>query len=116
MKGQVGRFPIDHVIPRSRGGVSNPSNLALACIRCNGAKWKHTDGVDPMTGEKVPLFNPRAASWAQHFRWSDSDPCVVMGITPCGRATVIRLQLNHPEMLLVRRLLTELGLMTTTLS
>jgi hypothetical protein len=114
-EGQVGRFPIDHVIPRVDGGVTELSNLALACSRCNAAKWKHTQGIDPMTGETVPLFNPRVTSWAQHFRWSEGDPCLIEGITACGRAAVNRLQLNHPELVLIRRLLIELGIMTTAL-
>ena len=29
---------VDHVVPRSRGGSSKMSNLAIACIPCNRAK------------------------------------------------------------------------------
>ncbi|MBP7594328.1 MAG: HNH endonuclease [Candidatus Microthrix sp.] len=29
---------IDHVVPTSRGGSDDPSNLVLACCRCNSAK------------------------------------------------------------------------------
>lgn len=68
-----------------------------------------------MTGESAPLFNPRVAAWAQHFRWSEEDPCLIIGITDCGRATVNRLRLNDHDLVLIRRLLTQLGIMTTVL-
>ena len=29
---------VEHIIPRSRGGVSSPGNLTLACVPCNRAK------------------------------------------------------------------------------
>lgn len=29
---------VDHVFPRARGGQNDPSNLALACQRCNESK------------------------------------------------------------------------------
>jgi HNH endonuclease len=111
----VGRFPIDHVIPRTDGGITDLSNLALACPHCNASKWKHTHGIDLMTGENAPLFNPRVTSWAQHFRWSEEDPCLIIGITACGRATVNRLRLNDAELVLIRRLLRGLGIMTAAL-
>lgn len=31
-------FECDHVIPRSRGGSNDPSNLATACVGCNRGK------------------------------------------------------------------------------
>jgi hypothetical protein len=34
---------------------------------------------------------------------------VLEGKTPTGRATISRLQMNHPDMVIVRRLLAELG-------
>ena len=33
---------IDHVVPRSRGGTDELSNLVLACRRCNSAKGART--------------------------------------------------------------------------
>jgi hypothetical protein len=29
---------LDHIVPRSKGGPDEPSNLVPACRRCNGAK------------------------------------------------------------------------------
>ncbi len=56
--------------------------------------------LDPETSEEVPLFNPRADRWADHFAW-DEDWRIV-GFTPVGRATVTALNLNHPRRVLIR--------------
>jgi len=107
-EGQVGRFPVDHVNPRTRGGRTEFSNLALACPHCNGHKWSHVEAVDPTSNELAPLFNPRSQIWSDHFQWSASDPAVVEGITSTGRATIAHLQMNHPDLVHVRRLLGQL--------
>lgn len=39
--GSAGAGTVDHVVPRSRGGSSDPSNLRLAHRRCNGARGHH---------------------------------------------------------------------------
>jgi hypothetical protein len=105
----VAVFPIDHVSPRSSGGTTLLDNLALACPRCNGHKWKHQDGVDPGSGEACRLFNPRGDDWAEHFQWSRTDLGVLEGRTAIGRATVARLQMNAEEQVAIRRLLGPLG-------
>jgi hypothetical protein len=107
--GQVGRFPIDHVIPRSRQGPTDLTNLALACPHCNGHKWAHSSGIDPVSTEIVPLFNPRTQVWSDHFQWSEQSPVLLEGKTATGRATVVVLQMNHEEIQLVRSLLLRLG-------
>jgi len=107
--GQAGPFPIDHVDPQSAGGLTVLANLALSCPRCNGHKWAHRDGRDPVTGATVPLFNPRTQRWSEHFRWSEHDPVFIEGVTACGRATVARLQMNAPEVLDARRWLRRHG-------
>ena len=103
-------FPVDHVVPRTRSGQTILSNLALACPHCNGHKWAFTEGIDPDTGQATPLFNPREQNWGDHFGYSLIDPLLLDGKTPTGRATVARLWMNAPEMLIVRRLLIELGI------
>ena len=57
-------------------------------------KGTQTDALDPETGQRVPLFDPRRQRWSEHFAWSE-DGTRVLGQTPCGRATVLALQLNH---------------------
>jgi hypothetical protein len=109
-RGQAAQFPIDHIVPRSAGGTTVLENLALACPHCNAYKWAHTHSVDPETGLVVPLFHPRTDRWSEHFRWSRGAPTLLEGITPCGRATVSRLQLNHPNLVVTRGLLRDLGI------
>jgi hypothetical protein len=86
-------FTFDHLLPRSLGGNDTKENLALACHRCNGRRYNFMDGLDPETGAVVSLFNPRLDNWCQHFIWS-ADGQRILGITPMGRATVERLDMN----------------------
>jgi hypothetical protein len=105
----LGEFEVDHVIPRSQGGPTALDNLALACPLCNAHKWAHQQGRDTATGETVPLFNPRTQVWHEHFQWSTANPFEIEGITPCGRATVAMLYMNHPRVVALRQLLSEMG-------
>lgn len=107
---QSGSFPVDHILPHSRGGETELGNLALACPQCNEQKWAHVDGVDPVSGQTVSLFNPRDDRWGDHFRWSADEPMVFEGRTLRGRATIERLQMNHPEMVALRRFLANAGI------
>ena len=86
-------FTFDHLLPQSLGGSDSENNLALACHRCNGRRYNFMDGLDPETQIFVPLFNPRNDSWYKHFIWS-ADRQRILGITPMGRATVERLDMN----------------------
>jgi HNH endonuclease len=86
-------FAIDHIQPRSLKGSDDLNNLALACQRCNGYRYNFTSGVDPVTQQAVPLFNPREQWWSDHFSWTE-DGLRIMGLTPVGRATCDRLDLN----------------------
>jgi HNH endonuclease len=86
-------FTLDHLIPQSLGGNDSEDNLALACHRCNGRRYNFTDGIDPDTQTSVALFNPRTNLWSDHFIWS-ADGQNILGITPIGRATLNRLDLN----------------------
>ena len=102
---QFVRFTIDHVRPRSAGGSDQPDNLALACRNCNERRSDRNSGLDPISGQTVPLFNPRHDSWSQHFAWA-GDRIRIVGQTPTGRATVALLDLNddrHKGIVLVVR-------------
>jgi hypothetical protein len=109
-RGQVATFPIDHVTPENQGGVTVLDNLALACPCCNGHKWKNAQGVDPLDGVAVRLFNPRVDAWSDHFGWSASELGVLEGKTAVGRATIARLQINQHLLVSTRQLLGRLGL------
>jgi hypothetical protein len=107
---QVATFPVDHIVPRSQGGKTELSNLALACPRCNALKWVHTVGRDPATGEQVEVFNPRRHVWSDHFAWSSTEPDRIQSQTAIGRATLWLLEFNAPRRLEIRRWLASVGL------
>lgn len=54
------------------------------------------------------LYNPRTDIWAEHFKWDD-DFIEILGISPTGRATITRLDLNRLGLLNLRRLLVQAG-------
>ncbi|GAP99392.1 HNH endonuclease [Leptolyngbya sp. NIES-2104] len=84
---------MDHIQPRSLSGSDDLDNLAFACRRCNERRYNFTTGIDPEIKQEVALFNPRQQKWADHFAWS-SDGLRIQGVTPTGRATCDRLDMN----------------------
>lgn len=98
----LGQLQVDHVTPVAKGGADTEDNLCLACELCNQYKWTRTHGLDPASGEHVALFNPRHDAWAEHFAWSE-DGIEIVGLTPCGRATIRVLRLNHALAITVRK-------------
>jgi hypothetical protein len=104
----MGILQIDHVKPTAKGGSDAEDNLCLACELCNQYKWAKTEGLDPQTGETVALFNPRQQKWQEHFCWSEGGTEII-GLTACGRATVIALRLNNSIAVTVRRNWTRAG-------
>jgi hypothetical protein len=105
----VVEFEIDHIVPVAAGGDTTLENLCVACGGCNRFKAAYQDGIDPETGETVPLFDPRTHGWSVHFKWHD-DGLQLVGLTPSGRATVARLRMNRDQMQVARRLWIETGL------
>lgn len=102
-------FSIEHIIPVSKGGAAeDPENLAWSCLGCNNFKYTATSAYDLVTAGIAPLFNPRTNDWNDHFRWS-IDFSAIIGLTPTGRATVDRLQLNRPGLVSLRVILREAG-------
>jgi hypothetical protein len=97
---------IGHINP---AGGDHLDNLCLACPNCNLSKATAVTAVDPYTGEKTPLFNPRNQQWHEHFEWDDNY-AVIQGITPVGRATVSRLKMNRPRIILARKRWVQAGL------
>jgi cation diffusion facilitator CzcD-associated flavoprotein CzcO len=100
------RFHVEHIIARQHGGATEADNLALACNHCNFHKGPNIAGIDPGSGQLVPLFHPRHHRWSEHFAW---DGTVLVGRTPIGRATVQLLAMNAWERVEVRDNLRALG-------
>ena len=97
---QGGTFHIEHVVPLSRGGDSELTNLALACPGCNLHKSDRVQVTDTETGQTVPLFHPRQHPWNEHFEW---DEFQLVGRTAIGRATIYALRLNDPRRAKIRQ-------------
>jgi hypothetical protein len=102
-------FSIEHIIPLSKGGTYDLDNLALSFQGCNNRKYNLTEAIDPIDGKLVPLYHPRQQLRSDHFVWSD-DFTELIGISPTGRATVVRLQLNREGVVNLRWLLREKNL------
>lgn len=104
---QGAAFHIEHIIPESRGGVTDSMNLALACPTCNLCKSDRTEAIDPETNAVAPMFHPRRDSWTEHFEW---DAYEVRGKTAVGRATLAALDFNHRRKVLIRQAEESFGL------
>jgi HNH endonuclease len=98
----LGILEIEHIIPKAAGGSDEEENLWLACRLCNSYKGVQTQGQDPESDRNVKLFNPRLQKWTRHFTWINNGTHIE-GITACGRATVIAMQLNNSYAVPVRQ-------------
>jgi hypothetical protein len=87
-------FEIDHIIAEQHGGATTAGNLAWACFADNHHKGPNLGGIDPQTGRKTWLFNPRRHKWDRHFAWNGS---TLLGRTAIGRTTITVLQMNAPH-------------------
>ena len=94
------RHEPDHIVPLQHGGVTDLTNLALACLRCNRYKGPNIGSFDPLTGQLVPLFHPRLQVWDQHFQIVDAE---IIPLTAEGRVTVRVLRFNDPDRLTERQ-------------
>lgn len=101
-------FSVEHIMPRSRGGLTKLDNLALACQGCNNHKYTRTEERDPVSGASAPMYHPRRQHWHDHFAWND-DFTLMVGLTPTGRATVETLRLNREGLVNLRRVLFAVG-------
>ena len=100
-------FQVEHIVPRSRGGLTEPTNLALACSHCNAHKATRENGIDPLTGTDVRLFNPRIDDWITHFHLN-RETGEIEGQTSIGRSTVEILLMNAEQPMRARRNLIKL--------
>lgn len=57
---------LDHVLPKSRGGLSTWVNLATACQKCNSIKGSKTPEEAQMPLEKIP-FKPSYIMFVRNF-------------------------------------------------
>lgn len=98
---------IEHIVARKHGGLDDPSNLCVACARCNLFKGSDLTGIDPQTGEVQRLFNPRTQTWTEHFEVHGP---LIVGRTATGRTTVRVLSMNTGQRSQLRATLIAHGL------
>ena len=98
----VRTFQVDHIRSKKHRGPTVLSNLCYSCLPCNSYKGSDVSGYDPESGELVPLFNPRAQDWCEHFEWNGP---VLTGKSRTGRATITLLRINDADRVAHRRML-----------
>jgi hypothetical protein len=89
-------FHVEHIIARQHleRVDDDLTGLAYACDRCNAYKGPNLSSIDPETGDKVDVFNPRTDAWSDHFDLSEGK---IVGLSAVGRATARLLNMNHPR-------------------
>jgi hypothetical protein len=92
-------FQPDHVIAIKHGGPTNDDNLAWTCFYCNSYKGACVAGYDPDSARLTRLFHPRSDKWKEHFKRQRGR---IIGTTPVGRTTVLVLNINHPDAIMIR--------------
>src|ERR1039458_3830872 len=92
--GQSAVFHINHIIPKSKGGMTDEANLAVQCPYCSLHKSNKVLAPDPVGGEMFALFHPTEQSWNEHFMLDDTGVC--HGKSGIGRPTVFALHMNDP--------------------
>ncbi|MDX2078185.1 MAG: HNH endonuclease signature motif containing protein [bacterium] len=99
---------VDHILPVSLDGKTAPENLCASCAGCNRYKKREIEAIDPQTQTIQRLFNPRQQVWHDHFRW-DEMGVILIGLTPIGRATIVQLKINRPDMIISRQVWVSVG-------
>jgi hypothetical protein len=100
-------FHIEHIIPVSKGGTHELSNLALSCSGCNIRKGLKTIYEDEL-GRKTPFFNPRIDLWQDHFEWNN-DFSQIVSKTEVGFVTLETFEMNRPSIINLRKALVKYG-------
>jgi len=101
-------FEFDHIRPRKHHGATVAGNLALTCVYCNAYKGPNLSGIDPESGNLTKLFHPRRHKWSYHFRYLGG---TLIGRTAIGRTTIDVLRINLPNLVALREVLIEDGLL-----
>lgn len=108
---QVFNFPfeVEHIIPISKQGSNEMSNLALACRSCNLRKGDRIKGHDLASDSEVRFFHPRRDLWHDHFQ-VDVMSGKIVGLTTMGSVTAQHLKMNSPAQTQARKLWVQLDL------
>jgi HNH endonuclease len=93
-------FHVEHVVAKQHGGSDDLDNLCLSCHWCNLFKGPNLSSL--VEGKLTRLFNPRTDGWSEHFSAADGR---ILGLTEIGLATVNLLNMNDPDRVELRRLI-----------
>lgn len=102
------KYEPDHIRARQHGGQTVFENLALACLWCNRRKGPNVASFDPLTGQLVPLFNPRTQLWHEHFAWEGA---FIQPLIAEARVTINLLRMNEDDRLAKRQAWLDAGLL-----
>ena len=100
-------FEVEHILPKSLGGLTEFENLCLACPSCNRFKSNRLSCTMD-DGSECSLFHPQNDQWLVHFDWSVNGTFIV-GLTDVGKATIELLRMNRPQLIEVRSLWAMVG-------
>lgn len=102
-------FQVDHIISRKHGGEDELGNFAYACPDCNRYKGSDLGTYLGKNFDFVRFFHPRIDDWPYHFELQTSG--LIIGKTDIGNATLKIFAINHPDRIIERKVLCQLGLM-----
>jgi hypothetical protein len=100
-------FEIDHIISLKHGGGNELENLAYSCPHCNQYKGSDLTTFLESYDDIVQLYNPRKQIWSEHFETLNGE---IIAKTRIGKATVKIFRFNDPDVLILRRELSQIGL------
>ena len=108
-------FHVDHILPRSQGGPTTLSNLALSCPGCNLSKAERVIAADRQ-GQLQRLYNPRSfeppsLGWHLHFIL-DTASGFILPRTAVAEATIEALGMNDESRVFARILQIRIGLIS----
>jgi HNH endonuclease len=101
-------FQVDHIVSRKHDGKTELENLAYACPDCNRYKGSDLGTYLDESLEFTRFFHPRIDDWLSHFEIQSSG--LIIGKTDCGIATIKIFAINHPDRIIERKLLWQLGI------
>jgi HNH endonuclease len=102
-------FQVDHIISRKHDGNTQLPNLAYACPDCNRYKGTDLGTYIDNSLTLVRLFHPRLDDWHEHFETDNSG--FIDSKSDIGAATLKVLSINHPDRIIERKLLWQIGLL-----
>lgn len=100
-------FHIEHIISLKHGGNSTVENLAYSCPICNVNKGSDIATFVDNPDDLIRFFNPRNDVWTDHFEVESSG--LILSKTMIGEATIKILGLNHPDSIIERQIMIQMG-------